>query len=77
MASLPVIATEVGGIPEVVKDLETGALVQPEYPEEICHVLENFSKQPELMRTLGENLNTYVREEYSLGQMFDKTFALY
>jgi len=76
-ASLPVIATEVGGIPEVVKDLETGALVQPEYPEEICHVLQNFSKEPELMRTLGSNLNTFVREEYSLNQMFDKTFALY
>ncbi len=77
LASLPVIATEVGGVPEIIKDLETGALVQPEYPEEICHVLQNFSKDPELMRTLGANLKKFVEEEYSLKQMFDKTFALY
>jgi glycosyltransferase involved in cell wall biosynthesis len=76
-ASLPVVATEVGGVPEIIKDLETGALVQPEYPEEICYVLQNFSKEPELMKTLGANLRHFVEEEYSLGQMFDKTFAFY
>lgn len=77
LASLPVVATEVGGVPEIIKDLETGALVQPEYPDEICYVLQNFSKEPELMKTLGANLKRFVEEEYSLGQMFDKTFAFY
>ncbi|MDB5194616.1 MAG: hypothetical protein JWN50_630 [Parcubacteria group bacterium] len=77
LAGLPVVATAVGGVPEIIKDLETGALVQPEFPEEICHVLEGFAADAKMRTDLGENLKKFVEEEYSLGQMFDKTFALY
>lgn len=77
LAALPVIATEVGGVPEIIKDLETGALVQPEYPEEICHVLDNFARDPALRTELGDNLKKFVESEYSLHQMFDNTFTLY
>lgn len=76
-ASLPVIATAVGGVPEIIRDLETGVLVQPEFPEEICHVLDGLSKDKAERDRLGNNLNAFVREEFSLGRMFDNTFALY
>jgi glycosyltransferase involved in cell wall biosynthesis len=76
-ASLPVIATAVGGVPEIIIDGETGVLIEPEFPEELCNVLQGLAADPDLRKTLGENLKKFVEKEYSLSQMFDRTFALY
>lgn len=76
-ASLPVIATAVGGIPEIIKEDETGLLIQPEFPEELRHVLDGMRRDEALRNRLGQSLHAFVEKEFSLMQMFDKTFALY
>ncbi|MDB5254186.1 MAG: Phosphatidylinositol glycan, class [Parcubacteria group bacterium] len=76
-AGLPVVATSVGGVGEIISEGETGLLVQPEYPEELCHVLTGLSSDASLRATLKHNLNSFVEKEFSLEQMFSKTFALY
>jgi len=51
--SKPVVATNVGGIPEVVKDEETGILVPPGNPQVLAKVIVNLLKDREKARRMG------------------------
>ena len=53
-AGLPVIATPVGGIPDIVKHDVNGVLVSPESPEALKEVLLELSDTPEHVRALRE-----------------------
>ena len=76
-AGLPVIATRVGGIPEVVVDGETGILVEPDDPEAIADALDSLAANPERRRKLGEAGRERVREHFSADGMARRTLALY
>lgn len=52
-ARLPVVATRVGGVPEVVVDEETGVLVPPREPQAMSHALARLCASPALRRRLG------------------------
>ena len=54
-AGLPVVATKVGGIPEIVINNETGVLVEPEKPSELAETVIKLLTNPEKMRKMGEN----------------------
>ena len=56
----PVIVTDVGGLPDVVKDGKTGYVVQPEKPEEIARAVRSFY-QDEMELLMTENI---CREAY-------------
>jgi glycosyltransferase involved in cell wall biosynthesis len=51
----PVIATRVGGVPEVVRDGENGLLVLPASPEALTKAIERFAGDPELRVRLAAN----------------------
>jgi glycosyltransferase involved in cell wall biosynthesis len=53
--SLPVVASKIGGIPEVVEDGTTGLLVDPGNPEELSCAMRYLLSNPELLRAMGEN----------------------
>jgi glycosyltransferase involved in cell wall biosynthesis len=53
-ARKPVIATNVGGIPEVIKDGETGILVPPKDPEAFSSAIIKLYNNPELSRRMGQ-----------------------
>ncbi len=65
-AGLPVIATKVGGIPEVIKDGENGILVPPQdqnfLANAICHVLDDS----ELSANLAHRARITVEQNYSI-----------
>jgi len=50
----PVIATAVGGVPEVVRDGENGLLVPPDNPEALADAVRRFFADDELRRRLAE-----------------------
>ena len=52
---LPVIATRVGGNPEVVSDGETGFLVPPGSPSELAAAVLRLRRDPELSRRMGHS----------------------
>ena len=65
MASgLPIVATKVGGLPEVVKDGETGFLVEPRNPEQIAEKVLLIFEDDELRERISEN-NKKKAKEYS------------
>ncbi|MBI4531145.1 MAG: glycosyltransferase, partial [Candidatus Latescibacteria bacterium] len=73
----PVIATSVGGTPEVVVDGETGTLVPPGNPERLAEAILYHLEHPEVSRGMGEKGLERVRSGFSLKRMIDQTFRLY
>jgi len=51
--SVPVVTTEVSGIPELVQDGQNGLLVEPDHPEELADALHRLVKDPQLAEHLG------------------------
>jgi len=76
-AEAPVVATRVGGNPELVEDGGTGLLVPVQDPEEtanaICRLLDN----PEMARAFGERGRERVIKEFSVNRMLSETETLY
>ena len=50
----PVVAGRSGGIPDAVREAETGLLVEPESPEAVARALRDLLKAPNRGRALGE-----------------------
>ena len=51
----PVVASNVGGIPEIIRDGVEGFLVPPDSPEALANAIEKILKSPELRETLSKN----------------------
>jgi glycosyltransferase involved in cell wall biosynthesis len=65
-AGVPVVATAVGGVPELVREGETGLLVPPRDPGALAAALGTLAADPELRRRLGEAGRRRVETEFSL-----------
>ena len=76
-ARLPVIATEVGGIPEVIDDMVSGILVQPQNARELTEALEFLAAHDDRRREFGEMLSETIAKRFSLRKMLEKTVSLY
>ncbi len=67
MASgLPVVATRLSGIPELVVDEETGLLVAPESPDELAAAICRLARDPELAHRLAANARERVTRQFDL-----------
>jgi len=71
-AGLPVVATKVGGNPELVIDGETGYLVPPADPEAMADALLRLIRDPQLRREFGRRGRERVKEHFSLQVMVQK-----
>jgi len=63
---LPVIATNVGGIPELIEDGKDGILVPPENPKALARAISNLLENEELREKLSKTAYRKVREKYSI-----------
>ncbi len=78
MASgLPVVSTNVGGVPEVVRHGQNGFLVDPGDDEGLCVALERLIADPELRLSLGQRGRAYVETNHSLDRLPSMLSALY
>ena len=77
LASLPVVATNVGGIPEIIEDGRTGLLVAAHAPREVAATLIELIGNPERARAMGNALQADVRERFNHERMEQATLALY
>jgi glycosyltransferase involved in cell wall biosynthesis len=74
---LPVIATRVGGTPEVVDDGTTGLLVDPREPEQMARAMMRIFECPELGRRLGDAAHLRVAEHFDVREMVSRYESLY
>ena len=61
----PVIATDVGGDKEMMKDGETGFLVREGNAQDIIDRINEFLKNKEISKTMGMNGAKFVKEEFN------------
>jgi glycosyltransferase involved in cell wall biosynthesis len=64
-AGLPVIASDVGGIPEQITHLQTGILVRPEDPKALADWIVRLHREPDLRQTLGDAAAERVRTAFT------------
>ena len=76
-ASLPVVATEVGGIPNIITHDYSGLLVPPRNIIETRKALRRLLDNPQERRILGHNLNTTVNTTFQLSRMVSGTLRAY
>jgi len=76
-AGLPVVATEVSAVPEVVVDGVTGLLVPPSDPQALARAMETLAGDGSLRGRLGGAGRDRVREAFGLDHMVDRTLAVY
>lgn len=77
LAQVPVIATSVGGIPEVIESLHTGILVHPRSAKEIKYAVDYFLEQPQSMEVFAKNLHERIYNDFSLQKMVHATLDIY
>jgi len=77
MAGLPVVATRVGGVPELVEDGVTGFLVPPRDPDALAAALQKLLNDPELRRRMGEAGREKALKEFTLDRMLRETERVY
>lgn len=73
----PVIGCNVGGVPEVVKDGETGILVPPENIELLAKAIISLLNDSGLRLKMGNNAREYVKNNFTREIMVEKTLAVY
>ncbi len=74
---LPLVGTDVGGIPEIVRDGETGLLVPPGDAPALADAVGRLIADKALRNRLGATGLERVRERYSLEGMLDALERLY
>lgn len=76
-SNIPVISTSVGGIPEVIKNFDTGFLIPPKRPQEIKNALIYILENPSVLKKVSANLKKEISEKYSFDSVYTKTKNVY
>ena len=77
LAELPIVAANVGGIPEIIENEKNGILVPAKNAGALASAIKKLQNDKELRDALAKNLYKKVSAEFSKKEMLEKTFALY
>ena len=75
--NVPVVATNVGGIPELIKDNETGMLVPSENPDKLADAVNELLSDKQKARRLANNGNTFVKSNMTWDIILPKYIQFY
>ena len=74
---VPVVATNVGGVPEIVKDNKTGILVPPKSPEALMQAIVTLLKDEAKRGRMGKAAKNWIDDKFSTNRMVEKICNLY
>ena len=74
---VPVIATNVGGIPELVTHEKTGILVPSEEPEQLTIAINNLLDNDKTRRNIANNAFEFINNNFSWDVLLEKYTNLY
>jgi glycosyltransferase involved in cell wall biosynthesis len=76
-AGVPVVASRVAGVTDIVLNNEQGLLVEPQHPEQLARAVTRVLGDQQLWRTLRENGLAHHAAKYSDTMLARQTAALY
>lgn len=76
-ADLPIVATNIAGIPEMIENEKSGLLVEPADSEALANAIEKMLTHPSLAHECARNAFTAVREKFGIKEMIKKNEELF
>jgi starch synthase len=73
----PVIASNVGGIPEAIQDNKTGILVRPNNPKELAESIQSLLEDAKLRKRFGDDGRRWVEANFSQEVITRKMLQVY
>ncbi len=74
---VPVVATKIGGLMDVVEDGKDGLLVPPDDPRLLAEAVLRLIKEPAYAAGLAKHFRTKIEREFNLERMFESTLEVY
>jgi glycosyltransferase involved in cell wall biosynthesis len=76
--NIPVISTNVGGIPELIHNEINGLLVPPSQPQELCNALKRMVENAfDTRRKFSLNALNTIKNSFNINRTVESTFGLY
>jgi glycosyltransferase involved in cell wall biosynthesis len=76
-SSCPVVATRVGGLPDLIEDHKTGRLIPPRDAEALASAVLVLLTSPRIARTIGQNAQESVHQRFTVQRLFRDIDDLY
>ena len=76
-AGLPIVSTDVGGVPEMIADGENGLLVKPKKPRHLAGAMGKVIKDGRLREQIKSAARKKMKEKFDIKNMLQKTKAVY
>ena len=77
MCGLPVVATDIGGLPETIRDQSTGFIVQANDIAKLTEKVKLLLNNEELARKMGEEARLRQQSEYNYGNYVESVNTFY
>ena len=74
---IPVIATRIDNIKELIKDNETGILAEPKEPDKLAQAIHRLAGDQNLRKRLSENAYRFARKNYAEEKVINSIDKLY
>jgi glycosyltransferase involved in cell wall biosynthesis len=74
---LPIIATRVGGVPEMVSDGVNGILIDPGRPDQIVGALQHLYENPDMRHSMKMNSYKTAFEEFDIEKLVPRLVSIY
>jgi lipopolysaccharide heptosyltransferase II len=76
-SGVPVIASRIGGIVDIIKDNDNGILVNPRDYAGLADAMIRVIKDQQLQKRLSENARAFIEKNLTLEHMYKKTMKVY
>jgi len=76
-AGKPIVSTHIGGVPEIIKNGETGFLVPPKDQDKLADGIRKLIEKPKEAEQMGRNGRKLIEEKFTLGKIADDLTKCY
>jgi len=77
LAGLPIIASDTGGIPEIIEDGKNGVLVKPADSKGLAEAIKMLVENPDKRNEFGKNAREKMLKDFLFEKTLNKTLAAY